>query len=83
VFFIAVIFSFWGCRKVSIIEDGLNVSSEKTENIHLLSRQNGPTEIRQWLKEKKIEIGIDSNKTIDKVLAGMLEAEIYTEPFRK
>ncbi|HQY18576.1 MAG TPA: hypothetical protein PLZ40_09030, partial [Ferruginibacter sp.] len=83
VFLMAVIFSFWSCKKISVSDAGLSNPEEKIENTSMFSRHNGADEIRQWLEEQKRIIGRDSNRTIDKILSSMMLDRMYRENYEK
>ena len=83
VFLMAVIFSFWSCKKISVSDAGLSNPEEKIENTSMFSRHNGADEIRQWLEEQKRIIGRDSNRTIDKILSSMMLDRMSRENYEK
>jgi len=79
-FAIVVSTFLFGCKKVALDEPV--VSNQTHEHGANSFSSRSASEIRDWLDDKKSEIGIDSNATIDKVLYSMEDGEAYTETFK-
>lgn len=69
------------CKKAGLLEKATDSLKEKKENTLNVYARNGVAEIKQWLEEQERIIGRDSNNTVEKIIAGMLTDEIYTEPY--
>lgn len=79
-FAIVVSAFLFGCKKAAF-DEPLAGSQTNEPEINAFSSRSA-SEIRDWLDDKKSEIGIDSNTTIDKVLYSMDDANAYTETFK-
>ena len=81
-FLLLIIYSLlFGCKKIDTRQLINPVQAEQVKDSNNISSRSA-SQIRDWLDEKKTEIGIDSNATIDKVLYSMDDANAYTETFK-